>query len=121
MAVSDGGRPTDGDDPWEKTARQLAHRALFLARENVAEATENLEMKMMDDEEITKEDVRDARNAISELQNLLEADVVPVVDGVEPWDGAFQLVPYGSLWDTVDPTGEARELIDESQDAGEDE
>jgi len=41
-----------------------------------------------DDRTLTEDDIEAARDALYDLQRLIEDDLVPIVDGVEPYERA---------------------------------
>lgn len=92
--------PTD----WEALARSSIRTQLYGALMDTEEAVSTVQYRFSGhaDDELTADDVRDARNTIAELECVLEESVAPAVDGVEPYESAGEHIPLGALADRLD-------------------
>lgn len=87
----------DDRDDWEAVGRSLLADRLFNAHAGVSEAFAQLQTASCGGEDLTTEDVREARRALDQAHYVLEDEVVPIVPGVESWERAPSYVPYRNL------------------------
>lgn len=86
-------RPSD----WERLARGVAASQIDVRTRRVSDAGRNIELKLQDGEEVTGDDVQELRNAIVDLQLLIEGELTKVVDDTVSWEKTLYHVPYGVL------------------------
>ncbi|SDD79871.1 hypothetical protein [Natrinema hispanicum] len=84
---------------WEAIARNSAATLLRQALADVEKSTGRVEHRLRGHgrERLTADDVREARRALYELEQTLEENVVPAVDGVESYESSAQHIPFGEL------------------------
>lgn len=73
-------------DPWEDVGRRLLAGELGEAQARLQDALVGLESAAVAGEEISDDDVREARHALALAERLVEESVVPVAVGVDPWE-----------------------------------
>jgi len=89
---------TDEDMPtWEAIAREAVAEDLRGRSNDVEAALFDLAETFQFGEEPTPDQVLNARRALDQARRVLEDRVVPVVDGVEPWDRPIMCMPYGAV------------------------
>lgn len=97
--------PETTDEPadWEAIARDSSATLLFQAASNVDETVGRVEHRLRGNanEQLTADDIRAARAALYELEQVLEENVVPAVDDVEPYERSAEHVPFGALADRL--------------------
>lgn len=93
----------DDTTDWEAIARDSAATLLLQAVADVDETSHRVEHRLRGNanERLTADDVRAARSALYELEQTLEENVVPAVDGVESYESSAQHVPFGALADRL--------------------
>lgn len=105
--------PTGDDDledahnpDWERAARKALSSQLFKSGENIRGAVGSLEMAVWghDDRTLTEDDIEAARDALYDLQRLIEDDLVPIVDGVEPYERAGVNLSFGKREELLNET-----------------
>ena len=79
----------DGDE-WEALCREVAARYLTTKLDALSLATDTLDRRLRDGGDLTRGDIGRFRNALADLQTIVEQDLTAVAeDGVDPYDGAL--------------------------------
>jgi 5-bromo-4-chloroindolyl phosphate hydrolysis protein len=77
-------------DEWETLGREIAGLYLINRLNELSTATHALDGKIREDEELTKADIQQFRNALADLQSFVEKDLTAVAeDDIEPYDTAL--------------------------------
>lgn len=80
-------------DDWENLARKAASDRVFSQKEELNGAMGKL-MTSISKGNLTAEHIREFRNAFYEMQRLVEDDLVPLVDDVEPYGRVAQNLTF---------------------------
>ncbi len=93
----------DETTDWEAIARDSASTLLLQALNDTDETVHRVEYRLSGhaNDTLDADDIRAARNALYELEQTLEENVVPAVDGVEPYERSAEYVPFGALADRL--------------------
>jgi len=88
---------------WRAVGHRVVRHRFGNARWEVEDALWAIEEALRDDRAVDEAAVREARRHIDTLQHVLEDVIVPITDGVEPWDdGAGSTIPYGVMADHLE-------------------
>lgn len=100
---SEGKEPSDSAEQkdWEATAKRHLARLLFEHQSRIDEAAGTLYDRLMENDEITRSDVRKARNALYEIEWLIEQDIVPDIEGAEPFEQSTQNLTHEHIEDAL--------------------
>jgi hypothetical protein len=91
---------------WRAVGHRVVRHRFANARWKVDDALWPIEEALRDDRAVDEAAVREARRQIDTLQHVLEDVIVPITDGVEPWDdGAGSTIPYGVMADHLESSG----------------
>ena len=101
---------------WDVLGRRLLATNLFEAQDDVGEAFFQLQEGAKNGEALTTEQVEEARDALEAARYLLETSVVPLVDGVEPWERRPRHTPHSKLREWA-PAGETAAVQEDTCDA----
>jgi hypothetical protein len=82
---------------WEAVGRKLLATEVEHYGENVREAFVGAADELYQGEGPTAEQVHAIRRSIEEAQYFVEEYAAPLADDVEPWDGAVDRVPVGTI------------------------
>lgn len=96
---------TDHDErDWENAARSALTELLGHRKRELAGAVGRMENHMwgLNDSDLTADDVDAFRGALYNIQRLVEEDIVPLVDGIEPYQRANTNLSAGQLVDFLD-------------------
>lgn len=125
---SDGHDESKDNQPdWESVARSALTELFFSRKHDLQNSLGTIEAHLdrLRNEDLTADDIKQFRNDFYDLQRLVEEDIVPLVDGVEPYENADLNLSYGRLaegldvrWEDVRDLPRKSEIEDE--DAGED-
>lgn len=98
------GDSTDAQADWEKAARSALTTLLGSRKQDIAGALGRMENHMwgLNGSHLTPDDIREFRNALYNCQRLVEEDIVPLVDGVDPYERADTNLSAGKLAEFLD-------------------
>ena len=89
---------------WESVARSALAELFFTRKLELQNSLGTIEARLgrFSDDDLTAEHIRQFRNDFYDLQRLVEEDIVPLVDGVEPYEQADLNLSYGRLAEGLD-------------------
>lgn len=87
---------------WEHVGRTAVAGELGEARHDVDGSFRDLASTLRGGEELTEQQVRDARVALNQARRVLEEHVATVADGAGAWGDPVPSMPYGVYKDVVD-------------------
>ncbi|NEU58762.1 hypothetical protein [Halorussus sp. MSC15.2] len=89
-------------EEWEPLGRKIVWIHTLNQLDDLEVATHRLAGKLRDGEEVTAEDIKEIRKALTGIQTLVEEDLSLLVDDIEPYHDALNHVPYDAFADYLD-------------------
>ncbi|WP_363463591.1 hypothetical protein [Halogeometricum borinquense] len=95
---------TDSEPDWESVARDALVQLFFSRKSDLQGSLGTIESRIgtLSDSELTAEHIKQFRRDFYDVQRLVEEDIVPLVDGVEPYEDATLNLSYGRLAEGLD-------------------
>lgn len=89
---------------WERSARKALDHLLWHAEDDLKASlgTIHHHLKAHTDEDLEADDIKQFRRDFYDVQMFVEDFLVPVVEGVEPYEAATTNLNYGQLADALD-------------------
>jgi len=89
---------------WESVARSALAELFFTRKLELQNSLGTIEARLgrFSDDDLTAEHIRQFRNDFYDLQRLVEEDIVPLVDGVEPYEQATMNLTAGQKAEALD-------------------
>ncbi|MFA9518538.1 hypothetical protein ACERIT_15210 (plasmid) [Halopenitus sp. H-Gu1] len=109
---------TASEPNWESVARGALAELFFSRKHDLQNSLGTIEARLdrLSDDDLTAEHIKQFRRDFYDVQRLVEEDIVPLVDGVEPYEGANTNLTMGNLAEFLDVRWEdVRDLPRESE------
>lgn len=118
---------TDNEPDWESIARSALGELIFTQQYSFQKSLGTIETHLDDpqNEDLTADHINQFRRDFYDLQCLIEEDIVPLVDGVDPYENAMMNLTFGQVADGVPeewliPDGYTRDEVEAALEAWDD-